>query len=364
MRDLYAVLGVDRNATDEEIKRAYRRLARKYHPDVNPGNKEAEERFKEIGQAYAILSDPEKRANYDRFGTEDGPPPDPFFETASVADLFDFFFSGGVRQQRRSAARHGEDIQVELELDLEDVLHGTEREIVYPRAVTCSECWGTGAEPGTSPSVCPTCGGQGMVTRTQQTLLGAIRTSTTCPTCGGEGRVVGSPCRACGGRGVRVEQTRSTVRIPPGVETGSTLRVPGYGSQGILGGRDGDLYVILRVREHPRLVREGIHLRTSVILSFPQAALGDEIEIEGLGETHRLVIPPGTQPGAVLRIRSAGLPPLHGGERGDLLVEISLRVPEKLSEEEAKLIRQLAAVQGLELKGQGGLLGNLFKKRK
>jgi molecular chaperone DnaJ len=369
IRDPYEVLGVPRTATADEIKSAYRKLARKHHPDVNQNDAEAEEKFKEIGQAYSVLSDAEKRARYDQYGTMDEAPPD-FFSGggAGFQDIFDMFFGGaqGGGQTRRRSGRDGQDVRADVQLTLLDVINGLEREIPVQRPVRCSECGGTGGEGGETPTTCPTCQGQGAVYQTRNTFIGSVRTSTTCPTCNGEGAVVKNVCKNCRGRGLTMQEQNVPVRVPPGVESGTTLHVPNQGGEGIGAGHAGDLYVVLHVEDDARFERERTHLHTALDLTFAQAALGDQIEIEGVDAEYEVQIPAGTQPGTVLPIKGAGLPPLHGGRRGDMLVEVNVHVPTKLSEGEAKLVRELAELRGERIPAgdQGGLLGGLFKKRK
>lgn len=370
MTDLYEVLGVRRDASADEIKSAYRRLARQHHPDVNPGDSSAEEKFKEISQAYAILSDPEKKARYDQFGTTDdqGVGAGDFFGGAgNIGDLFEMFFGAANAGARRPRAygRDGEDVRVDLELTLQDVLTGSMKTIEYRRMARCSECDGSGAEKGTERAQCPSCGGQGVVTRVQSTFLGQIRTQTTCGTCGGEGTVVERRCSTCQGRGLVATEERLTIEVPAGVEAGSHMTFRGKGGDGVGAGSPGDLFVVLDVVADPRFVRDGTTLHAKVEVTFAQAALGDHVVIDGVGEEVGLDIPAGTQPGTIVRVRGGGLPRLHGGARGDLLVEIQVRVPEKLSEAEAKLIREFAELRGEDQpKGGGSILGGLFKKKK
>ncbi len=369
--DLYEVLGVSRGASADEIKTAFRKLARQYHPDVNPGNQEAEEKFKQVNQAYETLSDPEKRAHYDQFGTIDGPPQDPFFGGnmgGGIGDLFDMFFGGAAGQTRGGRANRGvdgEDIQTRISLDLIDVLKGAKRKLTYRRPVRCRACQGTGVEGGGQPETCPTCKGSGQTSRVQQTFIGQIRTSSPCPTCHGEGVLIKNPCGTCKGRKLVAETTELELEIPPGVDTGSTIHMVGRGGEGLGLGRSGDLYAVVEVAEDSRFDRDGMDLHTAVEVSFAQAALGDEIELEGLDEKLNLNMPAGTQPGHTFRLRGSGLPRLHGGARGDLYVETQVVVPKKLSAAEEALIRELAELWGDHIKSDsGGLLGGLFKKKK
>lgn len=360
--DPYEVLGVSRDASADDIKSAYRRLARKFHPDVNPNDHAAEEKFKEIGQAYAVLSDAEKRARYDQFGTMEEIPVDFFGGAGGFGDIFDMFFGAS---NRRASGRQGQDIRVDESITLRDVITGVQRNVKIRRPARCDLCGGTGGEAGERPAPCKTCGGQGMVYQTRNTFIGTVRTSTTCPTCQGEGAVVQNPCKACRGKGLTMQESEVAVKIPAGVDSGTMIHLPGEGGSGVGGAPDGDLYVALHVVDDPRFEREGMHLRSALDLTFAQAALGDVIEIEGVDASHQLEIPAGTQPGEVLTVRGAGLPSLHGGRRGDLLVEVTVRVPKDISEAQAKLIRDLAEMRGEKApRGQPGLLGGIFKKKR
>lgn len=369
--DPYEILGVSRSASADEIKSAYRRLARRYHPDVNPGDKEAEEKFKEIGSAYSVLSDPDRRARYDQFGTLDDQGQDPFYNAgagmAGFSDLFDMFFGqGGMGQtRRRGFARDGEDIQASVTMTLEEVLTGLHREIQVGRMEECDACRGTGSEGATAPETCPSCKGQGVISQIKNTFIGQVRTSTTCPTCHGAGAVVKNPCHKCKGRGVLPSEAKVVLNIPPGVESGQTMHVPGQGSDGVAGGRPGDLYVSIFVEEDKRFQRQATTLYTDLDLTFAQAALGDTVEISGVDAPVTIEVGPGTQPGTQIVSKGAGLPPLHGGRRGDLVTNINVVVPSKLSDAQAKLIRELAEVSGEKVpEGQQGLLGSLFGKKK
>ena len=368
-RDPYEVLGVSRSASADEIKSAYRRLARRYHPDVNPNDPEAEEKFKEIGSAYSILSDAEKKAQFDRFGTVGDIPQDPFFGGGGggISDLFDMFFgaAGAGSRGPRSAAREGEDVRVDIELSFAEVITGFEREVEVARAEECDSCAGTGAEGGAAPDRCSQCNGAGVVSQIKNTFIGQVRTSAPCPSCRGEGFTIKNPCSKCRGVGVRPATGKVNIKVPAGVETGMTMHIPGQGSDGIRGGRPGDLYVVLHVADDERFERQGQHLFTSLDLTFAQAVLGDEVEIDGVDADHTIEVPAGTQPGDRVTVRGAGLPPLHGGRRGDLICSFNLSVPKSVSETEAKLIREFAELRGERVpKPKGGFLGGLFGKKK
>ncbi len=368
MKDPYEVLGVSRTASADDIKSAFRKLARKFHPDVNPNNADAEDKFKEINTAYEVLSDPEKRARFDQFGSADGPNPGDFFGgggagAGGFGDIFDMFFGGAAGAQRGRATRDGEDIATSVQLSLKDVLASAEREVTFRRSATCDSCKGTGAEGGAPRETCSTCGGAGQVTRVQQTFIGAVRTSTTCPTCSGVGTLVKNHCRTCRGSGQTPKEATLTVKIPAGVEDGMTIRIPGKGGAPGPGGVSGDLYVKVHVEEDEHFERDGTELGTGMNITMVQAALGHEIEIEGLSESLTLRIPAGTQPGKVFNFRGAGVPPLHGGQRGDLHVQINVMIPQGVTEAQAKLLREFAELAGEESarEAHGGFLEGLFK---
>lgn len=370
-RDLYEVLGVPKNATADDIKSAYRKLARQHHPDVNPNDPSAEDRFKEIGAAYEVLRDPDKRAAYDRYGTTDGAPQDPFFggQGAGFGDIFDMFFgnAAGGAQRRRSATQPGDDLETRVEISLLEVIQGAERELTYQRYGNCDSCKGSGAEGGAQPATCTTCNGQGFVVRVQNTFLGQVRTQAPCGTCQGTGQIIQNPCKTCRGKRQVAKSVSVTVKIPPGVETGATIQLTGQGHEGLGGGRPGDLYVGIVVDEGADFEREGLHLHGSLTLSFVKASLGDRIEVTGVDGNYDLDVPAGSQPGDVLVVRGAGLPPLHGGRRGDLFFHLTVAVPKKLNDAQRQAIADFAEASGEDLpegaKG-GGLLGNLFKKKK
>lgn len=344
-RDYYEVLGVSREAGEAEIKKAYRRAAMKYHPDRNPDDDAAAERFKEIQEAYDVLSDAQKRAAYDRFGHAGvdgagmggGHPGggDPFSDI--FGDVFGDIFGGG-RRGRRQAAR-GADLRYILELTLEEAAGGCEQKIRVPTAETCERCEGSGAEPGTTPETCPTCGGHGDV-RIQQ---GIFSIQQPCPQCRGSGRIVGSPCRDCQGQGrVQREKTLS-VKIPAGVDTGDRIRVAGEGEAGQNGAPPGDLYVQVKVRPHELFEREGSNLICQMPVAFVTAALGGEIEVPTLDGRVSLKIPEGTQSGRVFRLRGKGIRSVHGGGPGDLMVMVQVETPIKLNDEQRELLRRLEA---------------------
>ena len=349
MRDYYAALGVERTASQDEIKQAFRRLAREHHPDVKQGDPQADERFKEINEAYQVLSDPERRAQYDRFGTVQ-----PFGADlreggfGPFEDIFDMFF-GGRGRVSRDAPERGADLRYDLELTLEEAASGVEKSIEITRADTCPSCFGTGAERGSAPETCSTCRGAGEVRYSQRTVFGSFTQIGTCNTCGGTGKVIRNPCRNCGGSG-RAELARSlSVKVPPGVDTGMRLRLAGEGESGARGGERGDLYVFVHVRPHPVFERRGRDLYTTVPLSIAQAALGDEVEIPTLDGPVPHPVPAGVQPGSTLTVKGKGMPHPRGG-RGNLHVRLDVRVPTDLSQEERKALLQFAKLRGEQIK--------------
>jgi molecular chaperone DnaJ len=348
-RDYYEVLGVARTATEVEIKRAYRTMAVQHHPDKNPGNPHAEEKFKECAEAYSVLSDPQKRAAYDRFGHQAAGAGaggfDPGF--SDFGDLFDMFGFGdmfGGRTGRRTTVQRGSDLRYDLEISLEEAATGKEEKLRIPRLETCGECSGTGAEKGTSAENCVTCGGTGQ-TRYQQGFFSVMR---TCPNCSGKGQIIKSPCKECRGEG-RIEKEKTLdIKIPAGVETGSRLRVSGEGEAGVGGGPSGDLFVVLHVAEHEHFERQGANLYSAVPITFGQAALGAEIKVKTLDGEEDLKIPAGTQTGSVFRIKGQGMPNLGGRGKGDLFVAATLVTPKTLTKEQRKLLEQLAEVEDHE----------------
>jgi molecular chaperone DnaJ len=347
--DLYEILGVAHDATQEDIKKAYRKLARELHPDVN-GEPEAEERFKTLAGAYEILSDPEKRQRYDTFGHGGGPAGAPFTD---IQDIFDMFFGGsgfGVgtrtrRGPRRSATQHGEDLFVQASFSFHEAAFGVRRELEVERLVTCERCMGNGAEPGTAPIACRTCGGAGELQQVRRSIFGTVMTASVCRVCRGTGQEVLDRCGECFGQGRRRSTDSVTVDIPAGVSDGMELRVSGSGHAGTAGGPAGDLYVGIRVESSPAFERRGQDLLSVLDVPFTQAALGSEVEVSTLDGTERIKIEPGTESGALVRIRGAGVPNLNRRGRGDLYVTIHVTVPEQLSKEERRVVEQLAALR-------------------
>ncbi|MXZ95908.1 MAG: molecular chaperone DnaJ [Acidimicrobiaceae bacterium] len=356
MADHYETLGVERDATDEELKRAYRKMARQYHPDANPDDPTAETRFKEVRAAYEVLSDPERRSLYDRFGTDDiraAGMADPF--SGGLGSIFDAFFGGDSpfggfgSSTRHQGPPPGEDLETHVDLNLHDVVFGAEREVTVRTAVRCESCDGSGAEAGTSPVRCTQCGGSGQVRRVRQSMLGQMVTAAACDLCGGLGEMIEQMCGDCEGHGRKLEQRTYSVQVPVGVDDGTTLRLSGRGAAGPRGGAHGDLYVHARVRPHPRFHRNGSDLVHELHVPFTQAALGARLEYETLDGTESIVIPKGTETGAVVRLRGRGVPHVRGRGRGDLLVQLVVDVPDDLTDEQEELVRRLAELRGEEV---------------
>lgn len=366
-RDYYEVLGVHRDASDQEVKQAFRRLAIKYHPDKNPGDHEAEERFKEINDAYQVLSQPDLRQRYDRYGHagvaagaaagagfgQGFPSFDELFEMFGMGDIF------GARTGRRAGPRRGSDLRYDIDLSLEEAAAGLKTKIRVPRLETCEVCRGTGAAQGSQPVRCSTCGGNGQV-RYQQGFFSVAR---TCSTCRGTGKVIKDICRACRGEGrVELEKTME-IKVPPGVDNGSRLRIAGEGEAGELGGPRGDLYVIVHVKEHHFFERRDAHLYCTVPISFAQAALGAEVKVPTLDGEQTLRISEGTQSGSVFKLKGKGMPVLGGRGRGDLYVAVNVVTPTNLSREQRKLLEELAKLDAdgdHQDRGIGGKLKDIL----
>jgi molecular chaperone DnaJ len=354
-RDYYEVLGVERSADDQAIKSAYRRLAHQFHPDKNPGNKGAEDRFKEASEAYEVLSDPDKRARYDRFGHANGTGFEDFgfggAAGASINDIFgDIFgemFGGGGRRTR--GRTRGSDLRYHLEIGFEEAAFGTTARITVPRAAMCETCKGSGAKPGTGPRTCPTCGGSGEIRLTQ----GFFSIARTCHHCQGTGRVIVDRCDDCGGAGAKRQEATVEVKVPPGVDTGTRLKLGGEGEPApVPGGSPGDLYVVVQVREHPVFRREDTEVLCEMPISFTQAALGTTIEVPTLDGPAKLKIPGGTQTGKVFRMKGKGIPALQGGGRGDQHVRVFVETPTHLSREQRELLERFAELSGEETNPQ------------
>jgi molecular chaperone DnaJ len=355
-KDYYKILGVSRDATEEEIKRSYRKIAMQYHPDRNPGNKEAEEKFKIASEAYEVLSDPEKREIYDHYGIEGLKGTgftgfrgfDDIF--SAFGDIFEDFFGFGTTYKRRTKARPGADLRYDLKISFYDAAFGKETEIEIPKDVLCDICNGTGAKPGTHPAICPNCKGTGQVTRSQ----GFFTISTTCSQCRGGGKFIPHPCKECRGLGrVKVNQ-KIQIKLPPGVDTGSKLRIRGEGEEGERGGPPGDLFVFLYVEPHDFFSRDGDDIICQIPISFTQAALGSEIEIPTLNGKRNLTIPKGTEYGEIFRIKGEGFPKLRGYGRGDQVVQTVVKTPKNLTKRQEELLREFEEISmKKEREGEG-----------
>lgn len=362
MADYYELLGVARTASPDEIKRAYRRRARELHPDANPDDAEAAERFKEVARAYQVLADPEQRSRYDRFGEAGvggggGQGAEDLFG-GGLGDIFDAFFGGagpfgGGQRRGPGGPPRGQDIEVVFDLEFEQAVFGDQVDVELKLPQRCEACDGSGAGAGTQPVTCADCNGAGQVRRVRQSVLGQMVTSTTCPRCGGLGEVVATPCDTCRGEGRTTGDASYQVEIPAGVDTGSTLRLTGRGAAGPRGGRPGDLYVHLRVAPHERYRREGDDLVTEVPISIAQAALGTRLDLATLDGDEELSIPAGTQPGHEFVLRGRGVPRLQGRGRGDLRAVVVVEVPTSLTEAESELLREFARGRG-EVVGASG----------
>jgi molecular chaperone DnaJ len=348
MTDFYELLGVAPNATDDEIKRAYRSLARELHPDANGGDPAAEEQFKEVSAAYEVLRDPERRRRYDTFGDEGrgtGAGGDAF----GFGDLFDAFFSGGFGGGGRSGPPRGQDAETTVQLDLVDAAFGVTTTVGLDLPGPCDRCEGTGGEPGTHAERCPECGGSGEVRQVRKSILGQLVTAAPCFRCEGSGQVVPNPCTQCRGDGRIRTHREIEVEVPAGIDDGQRLRLPGRGPAAPRGGAAGDLYVLVRVRPHPTLERHGVDLVHRRTIAMTQAALGASFELDTLDGDELITVEPGTQPGHLLRLRGRGVSVLNGRGRGDLIVEIGVEVPHKLSSDQAELLAQFASLRGEEI---------------
>ena len=372
-RDYYEILGVSRNATKEEIKKAYRRLALKYHPDRNPGDKEAEEKFKEAAEAYEVLSDDQKRAIYDRYGHDGLKNSGGFTDFHDIndifsafSDLFDDFFGGGFRSssqrssRRRSTGRRGSDLKITIKLTLKDIRDGIKKKkIKLKKKVKCPECGGTGGTYET----CPTCRGTGYVYQRVQSFWGEIHRTTVCPTCNGEGQILKQACKLCNGTGVVDGEEIITIDIPPGVTGDMQMTLRGKGNAGERGGLSGDLIINFEEVPHPHLKREGVNLVYNLTLSIPEAVLGTTVSIPTIDDEVKIKIEPGTQPGKILRLRGKGLPQYGTNKTGDLLVKVNIFVPKNISSSEKKLMQQLLNSPNFQPKQKQGFFDKIFGSR-
>lgn len=351
-QDYYEVLGISRTASQDEIKKAYRSLARKHHPDVNRHDEGAEEKFKEINEAYSVLSDTDKRSRYDQYGHDapGGRYADPGFgDMGGFGDIFDVFFGGGGRTRRRSAGEDGTDLRYDLEVSLEEISTGVEKNLKLTRMRTCETCSGTGARSGSAPQACSQCRGTGQVRRSQQTVLGSFSTVTDCTNCHGTGYIILDPCTDCSGHGRVRKSNDQKVQIPAGVENGMRIRLRGEGDAGTRGGAPGDLYIVIFVKPHKTFERRGDDIMSEISISFVQAALGDTITVQSLDGEETMQILAGTQTGTSFTLRGKGLPNLNSGARGDHYVVTRIVTPTKLNDEQRRLLLEFAKSTGEEI---------------
>ena len=367
-RDYYEVLGVDKSASAEEIKKAYRKMAIKYHPDKNPGDKEAEEKFKEAAEAYSVLSDADKKARYDQFGHAgvEGSGPDFSGGFGNLNDILNDLFGGafgggfggfsgfgggfgGQRGQRQQRVYRGRDIRVRVKLTLEEIAKGVEKEISIEKSVPCSDCGGRGAKNSSDIKTCPACNGTGQVQRVVNSFLGQTVTYSTCQQCGGEGKIISNPCRTCGGTGLVRKRETIKVKIPAGVEAGMQLTLQGQGHAAKNNGINGDLLVVIEEQEHPQLKREGNNLFYTKVISVPDAILGADVEVPGIDGTYKIKVEPGTQSGTVVKLKGRGLPTVNGyGGTGDLYVKIAVWIPRKLEKDDRAAVEALKGKTSFE----------------
>lgn len=341
-KDYYQILEVSRDAAQVEIKKAYRNLARRYHPDAREVKAADEARFREITEAYEVLSDPEKRRRYDQFGTVGLGEFDIFSGFPAFDDLFGMFFSDAGRVRQRPSSEPGSDVVLEAEISLEEAATGVKKEFELSRLVSCDSCEATGAKRGTSPSRCNYCKGTGQITSSRQGFFGSFVTRTTCPECGGRGEVILSPCSDCQGEGRHLVSEKISVNVPAGVSDGVQIKVSGQGEVGIRGGAKGDLYVLIRIKPHSVFERQGDDIFCRLPISFTQAVFGAQIPAPSLNGSTKLTIPPGTQPGAVFKLKGKGIPHLRGRGRGDQVVEVTVSVPKRLTKEQKRLLHEFA----------------------
>lgn len=360
-RDYYEILGLAKSATEAEIKKAYRKLAKEHHPDLNPENKASEARFKEINEAYEVLSDSDKKAKYDQFGHAafdpaygaGGPGTGGFSgDFSGFGDIFSDIFGGGFGDifgggsRTRNGPVRGESIRVSLTISFEEAAFGVAKDILINRVEECDACHGSGSAPGTTPEVCPDCGGAGTVRAQQRTPLGVFSTTTSCPKCGGKGKIIHQPCPSCHGNGSVRKQRKVSINIPAGIDEGQTISLRGQGQMGKNGGGAGDLLVTVNIRPHPKFKRDGTSLLYSMPISFVQATLGDEIEVPTLDGKVKYTIPEGTQTGTVFRLKGKGIPYLRGNGRGDQFITVNIVVPKDLSAGQKDILRQFGAATG------------------
>ena len=376
-RDYYEVLGVNKGASEDEIKKAYKKMARKYHPDLNPDNKEAEEKFKEVNEAYEVLSDSDKKARYDQFGFA-GVDPNygagagggaygaGGFDFGDLGDIFGSFFGGfgGARRTNPNAPQRGESIRMSLAISFEEAAFGCEKEVSVDRYETCAVCHGSGCADGTSPEVCPDCHGSGQVQVRRQTPMGVFATTSPCGRCGGKGRIIKTPCTACRGSGLERKRRTIQAKIPAGIDNGQTISIRGQGHAGKNGGPSGDLLITITVRPHELFRREGTSVLCEAPITFAQAVLGAELEIPTIDGKVKYNLPAGTQPGTTFRLRGKGIPELRGRGRGNQYVTVRVQVPSSLTGEQKEALRAYAEAMGEDVPEESGLKGFFDKHKK
>ena len=372
-RDYYEVLGLQKGASAEEIKKAYRKLAKENHPDLHPGDKAAEERFKEINEAYEILSDDDKRAKYDQYGHAAFDPSagfggagfEGFGDFGDLSDIFSSFFGGGfggsTRTRNPNAPQRGDNLRTSVNISFEEAAFGCKKDVTVGRVEKCTDCNGTGCMPGTTPEICPDCKGSGTVRTTQRTPFGMAQSTSACSKCRGTGKIIHQPCKTCRGLGSVRRQHKISVTIPAGIDDGQAISLRGQGNDGINGGTAGDLLVSVIVRPHARFEREGNSVLLEEEISYAQATLGAEIEVPTIDGNVKLNIPEGTQPGTTFRLRGKGIPYLRGSGRGDQFVTVSVKVPKNLTGQQKELLRQFAASMGEMDKSGSGIFGRKKK---
>ena len=370
-RDYYEVLGVSKDASQDDIKKAFRKLTKENHPDLHPGDKACEERFKEGNEAYEVLSDPDKRKKYDQFGFAAFDPNagaggfggfDGFGGFGGFGDIFgDIFGFGGGARSNPNAPRKGESLRATLNISFEEAAFGCKKEVTVGRVEQCPDCKGTGCAPGTTPEICPDCKGTGNVTVSQRTPFGVMQSSSPCSKCRGTGKIIHQPCKTCRGMGNIRRQHKIEINVPAGIDDGQTISKPGAGNAGANGGPAGDLLVTVMVKPHPRFERDGTSVLLEQEIRYAQAVLGAEVEVPTLDGKVKLTIPEGTQPGAVFRLRGKGIPYLRGSGRGDQFVSVTVKVPKNLTGSQKELLRQFAASMG-ELDGEAGR--SIFGRKK
>ena len=376
-RDYYEVLGVSRGASEDEIKKAYKKMARKYHPDLNPGDKTAEEKFKEVNEAYEVLSDADKKARYDQYGHAGVDPNfgaggfgggfDGSFDFGDLGDIFGSFFGGGFGGGRRTnpnAPQRGESIRMSIAISFEEAAFGCEKAVTVERYETCDTCHGNGCAPGTSPEVCPDCHGTGTVQVRRQTPMGVFATSSPCPKCGGKGRIIHQPCKDCRGSGMVRKKKTIQASIPAGIDNGQTISIRGQGNAGKNGGPAGDLLITITVRPHELFRREGTSVLCEAPITFTQAVLGAELEIPTIDGKVKYTLPEGTQSGTTFRLKGKGIPSINGRGRGDQYVTVRVQVPSSLTGEQKEALRAYAEAMGEDVPEESGLKGFFDKHKK